>query len=533
MSVTVAELLKLPSLRHAKVLGGHRGLEKIVSSISVLESTDPGVLVNDLFPQGGFYGSEIVITGFMNIVDDIDRQCANIRRLAEGGEVGLILFYVGVYLPQVDQRLIDLADTLDFVLICMPERIKTLRYSEVITDVTEHIYRDRIRGVSIVSDILARVSSLPKHHRTVNTVLKMLSDHLSASVILCSSDFHILNLIAWPRGLEDIVKDGIESLRDYPASEDSTICPFLPDCHLSRLTVNADPQQMELFLLKEGEPLGHTLLEQALEVVRLGMNIWGQKHGIIAIHELVRAILRDEPIKMRRLAEIFHIDVASIHEMWILYGEGEHSAEWLRGQTEELRDILAGCAKTVVADCYDGRLLLFLSKPDSLRETEKRVELLLSAALVRDGTMTLTRFGDLQDTGEVRQAYLCHQTCLPDAKKLFPRQQSFCQGEMEYAQTCRSLIDQGEQTVSRCLSVLRDLQKDKENQPLLETLGVYLLDGEGSVTKTAQLLYLHKNTVKYRIQRISDVLGYRPNKLPEAIHLYQAIAIRRLLEGSD
>ena len=38
MSVTVEDLLRLPSLRHAKVLGGAGGLHKVVSSISVLES---------------------------------------------------------------------------------------------------------------------------------------------------------------------------------------------------------------------------------------------------------------------------------------------------------------------------------------------------------------------------------------------------------------------------------------------------------------------------------------------------------------
>ena len=53
MSVTVEQLLKLPSLSRAKVVGGRGGLSKVVSSISVLESTDPGALVDDVFPQGG------------------------------------------------------------------------------------------------------------------------------------------------------------------------------------------------------------------------------------------------------------------------------------------------------------------------------------------------------------------------------------------------------------------------------------------------------------------------------------------------
>lgn len=119
MSVTVSDLLKLPSLRQAKVLGGAGGLQKVVSSISVLESSDPSVLISEVFPRDKYSGSEIVITGFLNCINDVDRQCSNLMRL------------------------IDIADAHDFVLICMPEGQRHLRYSDLITDVTECIYRDR------------------------------------------------------------------------------------------------------------------------------------------------------------------------------------------------------------------------------------------------------------------------------------------------------------------------------------------------------------------------------------------------------
>ena len=116
MSVTVSDLLKLPSLRQARVIGGAGGLKRVVSSISVLESTDPGVLINEVFRHNKYSGSEIVITGFLNCVNDVDLQCSNILKLIDGGEVGLVLYYVGVYLPYVDQRLIEIADEHDFVL---------------------------------------------------------------------------------------------------------------------------------------------------------------------------------------------------------------------------------------------------------------------------------------------------------------------------------------------------------------------------------------------------------------------------------
>ena len=86
MSVTAEQLLKLPSLSRAKAAGGHGGLSRVASSVSVLESTDPGGLVDEVFPQGEFFGSKIVITGFLDSVDNVPLQPANIRRLADGGQ---------------------------------------------------------------------------------------------------------------------------------------------------------------------------------------------------------------------------------------------------------------------------------------------------------------------------------------------------------------------------------------------------------------------------------------------------------------
>lgn len=88
MSVTVEDLMRLPSLRQAKVIGGSGGMRRVVSSISVLESTKPEILVNELFPdaRSGYSGGELVITGFINCTDDVEMQCENVRRLIEGGE---------------------------------------------------------------------------------------------------------------------------------------------------------------------------------------------------------------------------------------------------------------------------------------------------------------------------------------------------------------------------------------------------------------------------------------------------------------
>ena len=77
----------------------------------------------------------MLLSSFATIVDDIDAQCENIRRYHAVGGVGLILFYVGLILPRVDERVIACCNELDFTLISMPKDVETHKYSDVIGDI--------------------------------------------------------------------------------------------------------------------------------------------------------------------------------------------------------------------------------------------------------------------------------------------------------------------------------------------------------------------------------------------------------------
>ena len=73
--------------------------------------------------------------------------------------------------------------------------------------------------------------------------------------------------------------------------------------------------------------------------------------------------------------------------------------------------------------------------------------------------------------------------------------------------------------------------KDRRDVPgLIETLSVYLLDCDSSISKTAGRLSVHTNTVKYRIRCIKDALGYPPGSMPASMNLYKALAVKRLIE---
>lgn len=535
MSVTVEDLLRLPSLRGAELVAGQGARRKLVSSISVLEYADPNVLQAELFRNNEFFGSEIVITGFMNIPEDVERQCANLRRLADAGEVGLILFYVGVFMPEVDPRLMEIANEKDFALIVMPRGRMDLRYSDVICEVMEAIFKDQNNSALLVSDILGRTALLPEHQRTLDTVLKLLSDRLRATVLLTDGALRLLNAVSWPR---------MENSQLYPALR---TMETLPPCGGPPGMLQADSRSymvyrqtlsgggtplMELFVLKEDTPLPPDLVRRAGEVVHLASSIWSQGHDRVVMSELVRAILRDEPVKMRRLAELFHVDVASIHAMWVLRCGRSDPQTFQAEGLELVQKLLAGRCSAVVADCYEGDVVAFLAWKGRLDEMQDLAEVccahLAEAGL--DGTLILGR--NLATTAEVRRAYLTIRASQADALRIWPARRWFTLEELTFTSSCREILDQGEAEVQRRLAVLQCLRTGTETD-LIGTLAVYFLDAAGSLPATAARLFVHKNTVKYRIQQAEQRLGCPVDKLPEAIALYTACALERLLGGPD
>lgn len=66
--------------------------------------------------------------------------------------------------------------------------------------------------------------------------------------------------------------------------------------------------------------------------------------------------------------------------------------------------------------------------------------------------------------------------------------------------------------------------------PLVETLDEYLGQGR-SLEGAARALYVHPNTVRYRLRRIGQLVGWDPTDAREGFVLQTALAIGRLADA--
>ena len=135
MSITVRDCLSLPSLRAAKLVAGHQGLDSIVKTISVIEFDD--------YEDDFFVPDEIVITSFYSVKNDVAEQCRILEHSKRSGDVAVILFYSDIIMQGIDSRLLDTANRISLPLIVLPEDNISLKYSDVISDVMEAVVIDK------------------------------------------------------------------------------------------------------------------------------------------------------------------------------------------------------------------------------------------------------------------------------------------------------------------------------------------------------------------------------------------------------
>ncbi|MBF4693367.1 PucR family transcriptional regulator [Fusibacter ferrireducens] len=541
MRITIKTLLDLPSLSHAKVIAGAKGLDKTVDSISVLEYAEPTALQKTFFDSNEFLGNEIAITGFINIKDDVEAQCRTIRRLHKSGEVGIILYYVGIFMPEIDQRLIDLANKLDFALICMPENRMDLKYSEVIYEVIEAIIKNKMHDPNFVSEMLERISKLSDHQRNMDTVLKMICDHTTSSIYLVDDHFNSVNLSNWPV----ISNVSIEKISSYYHASIANL-PTTPTpieigrsiyvCNKAIQSENASP--LHLIMAKENGILSEELCNQASEIVQLFINIWSKGHGKIGTDELIRAILNDEPIKMRRLAEILNINILAIHHLIMLVPKKPIDHQALRHDLYQkwqkiVEDVIRLYFNVTFTGTYNDTFVIFLGS-DKVKQACKVVKEALEEALSEQSPepyVLVTCYGQANTT-DVRNGYLLYSDYLSAAKIIFPLKTILSLQELRFTKHCYDIISNGENSILEATKILLPLdQSNHSSDALKSTLAIYLLDAASNVALTADYLYVHKNTIKYRIHQINEYLHFDINKMPEHYDLYCAVAIERLLES--
>ena len=527
MGVTVQNLLKLPSFRGAQVVAGQNRLSQTVSSLSVLEVADVDFF-SQIIPtvQEEWYAEELVISSFYSIKDSVEQQCRTIQYLHDLGEVGLILYYVGIIIPDISVEVLQLAESLDFIIICMPRNDYSLRYNEVIYEVMEAIVSNQNMNEHFVNESLEKVTRLPEHLRSVEITLKLLSDRIKANIVLVNSHLDIINRVMWPRNstldVTSLVQSMASSLlngrieQEVPASS----------CFVEHRRVHQkNGDSLYLFLIKENTKLPPKTVDQISEVVQVAINLWGDKHNEVSEYALVKAIVNDESEKMRRLATRLHIDISAVQMMWLVYMEDLSEEKRIR---EDLKAHLSQYYKTAVIQTIDRCIVVLLGNCSYKYNEFEIAGEYIEATVLGSEISSVVYSPRMRNTQDVRRMYQLVNSVGKNVHRIYRSRRLYTAAEVRSMKRAIDLSKQGEEVIEECLSVIEPIIDDPD---ALDTLTTFLLDAKGNMDECSKLLFVHKNTVKYRIKKISDLLGYDITIHSESYDIYTACMVYRLIHS--
>lgn len=205
--MNVQDILRLPSMKGAKIVAGESQKHQLVTTISVLEVSEPS-LYSQMPIKGEYSGNELVLTSFAQIAESIEKQLEIVSILHQHNQLGIVLYYVGLIMPSVSEELINRMNELKMVLIQMPLNRIDLRYSEVISEALSYINEEENEQNPQQDVLLETIRHLPPPNQ-IETALSILSDRFKCSLFVESSENEVLLSKAWPRSLDQSLREVI------------------------------------------------------------------------------------------------------------------------------------------------------------------------------------------------------------------------------------------------------------------------------------------------------------------------------------
>jgi PucR family transcriptional regulator, purine catabolism regulatory protein len=495
----VGELLSLPVLRGARVVAGHRGLDREVTNINVMEVPDIEAYVHP---------GEVLLTTLYPLRDDLAGVTGLIRRLHDATLSALVV-RLGRYVDHLPAAALDTADELGFPIVVVDTHIA---FNDVIAAVLAIVLADYGPEPGRAETIRERLTAVALTGGGLAEIARTLAGALNRHVVVVDAGGATL-------GTGQPATEPRDPAR--PAADPSWAFP---------ITV-AGTERGRLLVDGSTEPtLGQRrLIRQACFAA--GMHI-AQALASVELDRRMRVLLLEEAVTGSSL------DHGQLLERSRLFGWDftvPHAVVLARG-ARELAD--ADVARTAAAALpgapawsrgIEAVAIVPMAGVDRIAELTTRVQRWRTALAAAARCAVHAAIGPVARDADGLAA--SHRSA----------RESLAIGEV----TARPLVRNDELLLERLLlsvdpARLRELVRDQigplieadrtGSGTLCETLETYL--GIGNAAAAARLLYIHYNTMKHRLVRIVELLGVDLHDPRTRLSLAVALAARALTSGA-
>lgn len=531
MSITVKECLELPGFAGAYVAGGASGLDTVVRNVSVLET----VVFEDLLSNTTSRGNELVISALVSVADSVEQQCAALRTLSHGGEAGLILFYVGIVMDELSPRLVETADELGFPLIIMPCD-SDLAYSDIIAEIMDLVLGNQASTSTNVSETIYEISR--RNLSSFPEVMQLLAEKFQCFLVITDSFFEPVLVSAAPQFEQELDFDTIRSvIKNLQKEDSSNNQKYLFQhkngiCKVFSKPFRSGSELLRLFAFDFAAALSYWDLSSITSIAGTSAGIWKYKNDKNPDADIVQAIVSGNSTRAHTLMAKHGLRPADFQSLLVLIDPKRGDGTAFAAKCDEVRQLFAESGiRVLAAHMVDSLVLVphnLPGDPDSVKELSKRLD-----ALIGEGdSPSAYAFSalNLQGIAEMGETYRDFDARHQTLDVIFPSHRMLNKYHLWFAGFCIDIINKSENAPSPYFNMLAPLDSQSSDN-LIDTLAIFLLDANLNANDTAGLMYVHVNTVQYRLRRIREILKIDLSGQAEIFALSLSLALRRLLHN--
>lgn len=527
MHPTLKEVLQLKYLKNSKIITDNCDMNKKVEYVDVAEVPD---VFNWIKPN------TFLLTTAYAIKDDVEAQVRLISQLSELGATALSI-KPQRFISRIPDLMIEEANKLGFPLI---ELSRDVSYSDVILGISKLIFNKKAESLQKSLDMNNAFTKVILEGGSFNDIAKMLSGMTKNPILIEDMDF---NILAYADTTKDLhVKDNLyanillnKERRNLALKNRDSKNPVLYKINKSwvyaLLPINAGEDSLGFITMLKGNRnsiINVTAMKHASVVAALELNRIKSYYNkeIVIKKQLIDSLLSSDKDSNKSLSsQIIHFGWL-INQHYISVAvrpkiDEKSSLELIECEHVYFKRLMQVLETNFYTDYpkvinhLDGKNILFFIglSDEEAKDYKKYITSFIDKIIEKTSQLMISIYIGVgipcENIYDIKSSYENSTAALELGKKINAGKRVIFYDELDFYEIIIN-HEPKKDLINYCNKYVGSLIKYQENDPnsnLLHTLEVFL-DSGSSLVKTSQALYIHRNTLIYRLNKIKEILLY-------------------------
>lgn len=536
--MTLQELLKEERFQYLNILNEGADLSRVVMTV---ESTEAPDVAGYISPN-----TLLIMTG-LAFQKDQTLLCDTLEELNERSCAGLAIKF-GRFIDELDDCVLETANRLSFPLLQIPF---TTTLGEVYHEVLSYIWNNQNDYLLNALNAQRKISNMILQGNSMQSIMNNLVAILKKPVM-------IVDLFGEIQGygytymkkerektaeiIKQLLKNGeIESSSSYQIyeTEEQKYCIY---------PIKGVGRNTNYMIILDFEPEKHEELLLVIEQILMAMSMYFYRNLYLEYNKMrsqeeflmtLTEHLNDKIWTERQvlaLGESYGIKQADSYEIVMISMEMPQNRKFNPNnfsRKEEIYILVYIWIKRIIEEGMDEKILIFPQESKwryILLIQGKQENLIEEYIHIHDSVEEKFRLpitiaqGNNVSLLHIKNSYQEAERCIENG----------CRSEkLPYLLTSkpRNMLElfkfvPEKNMMETCTLTLKELTfpKDQMQEELRKTLQTYLACGS-SITKTAESLFLHRNTIKYRIKKCEEILGIELSNVSDCFQIQLALVL--------